>query len=73
MLADRLDAITEAIVQPDPQPVPEAVFERRGVIEPDAVLGASFWGVLRDLRERGVSRDEGLPVLRAAVERDFGL
>ena len=53
--------------------MPESVFERRGVVEPDAVLGASFWGVMRDLRERGVSRDEGLPVLRAAVERDFGL
>ncbi len=73
VLADRLDAITDAIVQPDPQPVPEAVLERRGALEPDAVLGASFWGVLRDLRDRGVSRDEGLPVLRAAVERDFGL
>ena len=37
------------------------------------ILPASFWGLLRDLRARGVGRDEGLPALRAAVERDFGL
>ena len=73
MLADRLGAITDGVVQPDPQPVPEAVLERRGALEPQAVLDASFWQLLRDLRERGVSRDEGLPALRAAVERDFGL
>ena len=72
MLADRLDAIAEGLVQPDPQPVPDAVLERRGALDPDAVLAASFWSVLRDLRERGVSRDEGLPQLRAAIERDFG-
>ena len=73
VVADRLGAISDGIVQPDPQPVPEAVLERRGALEPQAVLAASFWQLLRDLRERGVSRDEGLPALRAAVERDFGL
>ena len=72
VLADRLDAITEGLVQPDPQPVPAAVLERRGVLEPDAVLAAGFWSLLRDLRARGVPRDEGLPQLRAAIERDFG-
>jgi hypothetical protein len=72
VLEERLDAITEQIVQPDPQPVPEAVLERRGALAPDMVLAASFWSVLRDLRERGVTRDEGLPQLRAAIERDFG-
>ena len=72
VLADRLDAIIDGLVQPDPQPVPQAVLERHGSLEPDAVLGASFWSVVRDARERGVSRDEGLPALRAAVERDFG-
>jgi hypothetical protein len=72
VLEQRLDAITEQIVQPDPQPVPEAVLERRGALAPEAVLAASFWSVLRDLRDRAVSRDEGLPQLRAAIERDFG-
>jgi hypothetical protein len=68
-LAERLDAITEQLVTPDPQPVPEAVLERRGAVEPHTVLEASFWGVLREARDRGVGRDEGLPALRAAVER----
>ena len=72
VLADRLDTIAEGLVQPDPQPVPDAVLERRGALEPDAVLAASFWSVLRDLRDRGAVRDEGLPQLRAAIERDFG-
>jgi hypothetical protein len=53
--------------------VPEAVLERRGAVTPDTVLTASFWDVLRDLRERGVSRVEGLPALRAAVDRDLSL
>jgi hypothetical protein len=72
VLGERLDKLAEGLVQPDPQPVPAAVLERRGALEPDAALGASFWSVLRDLRERDVPRDEGLPQLRAAIKRDFG-
>jgi len=72
VLAERLDVVCDALVQPDPQPVPEAVLERRGALDPDAVLAASFWAVLRDLRDRGVPREEGLPLLRGAIERDFG-
>jgi hypothetical protein len=71
VLADRLDPITERLVQPDPQDVPAEVLERRGVLAPEAVLGASFWRVLRDARERGIGRDDGLPALREAVARDF--
>jgi hypothetical protein len=71
VLADRLDRITERLVQPDPQDVPAEVLERRGVLAPEAVLGASFWGVLRDARERGIGRDDGLPALRAAIAQDF--
>src|SRR3954462_6152772 len=67
VVSDRLEAITEALVQPDPQAVPADVLERRGVVAPEAVLGASFWGVLRDARERGVGREEGLPAVRAAI------
>src|SRR3954468_6481828 len=71
VLADRLDAITRSLVTPDPQSVPADVLERRGVIEPEAMLAASFWSVLRDGRERGLSREEGLPAVRAAIARDF--
>src|SRR3954452_8861651 len=46
VLAERLEAITEAIVRADPQPVPEAVLERRGALDPEAVLAGSFWTVL---------------------------
>jgi len=71
VLSDRLEAITEALVRPDPQDVPADVLERRGVVEPEAVLGASFWSILRDARERGVGREEGLAAVRAAIARDF--
>jgi hypothetical protein len=72
VLGDRLDELCDALVQPDPQPVPAAVLERRGALDPEQVLAAPFWSVLRDLRARGVDRERGLPELRRAVERDFG-
>jgi len=71
VLPERLAAITSGLVQPDPQAVPADVVERRGVLDPAAVLDASFWSVLRDARERGVAREEGLPAVREAIARDF--
>ena len=71
VLPERLEAITSALVKPDPQAVPPDVLERRGVLDPAAVLEASFWTVLRDARERGVSREDGLPAVREAIARDF--
>jgi hypothetical protein len=67
VLSERLDAITEALVRPDPQDVPADVLERRGVLDPEATLAAPFWGVLREARAQGLSRAEGLPRLRAAL------
>jgi hypothetical protein len=71
VLSESLGALTEAIVQPDPQRVPHDVLERRETFEPEAVLAASFWSVLRDLRERELPRQRGLAALRTAVDRDF--
>jgi hypothetical protein len=50
--------------------VPEAVLERRGALDPEAVLGRSFWQVLREAREHGTAREEGIGSLRVAIERD---
>jgi hypothetical protein len=72
VLGDRLDALCDGLVSPDPQPVPAAVLERRGALDPDTVLAASFWAALRDLRARGVDRERGLPALRSAIAGDFG-
>jgi hypothetical protein len=69
VLGDRLDDITAGLVVPDPQDVPADVLERRGVLDPEAALAAPFWSMLRDARARGLSRDEGLPLLRAAIAR----
>jgi hypothetical protein len=71
-LEKRYDRIVEKAVVPDPQEVPEDLLERRDVLDPDAVLGASFWDVLRDARSAGTARKEGIRSLRGAVREDFG-
>jgi Methyltransferase domain len=46
VLAERYDDIVRDAVRPDPQDVPADVLERHGVLEPNAVLDASFWPLL---------------------------
>ena len=72
VLDDRYDDIIRAAVVPDPQRVPPQVVERRGALDPETVLAASFWPVLRDLRDRDVPREQGLRQLRKAIRRDVG-
>jgi hypothetical protein len=71
-LADRYEDIVVDTVTVDPQEVPDDVLERRGVLDPDAVLGASFWSVLRDGRAADLSRRRGMHRLHRALRRDFG-
>jgi hypothetical protein len=68
----REDALLEQMVVPDPQDIPADVIERRGVLEPEAVLASRAWPVLRDLREQGSSRRAGIRDLRRAVRSDLG-
>jgi hypothetical protein len=72
VLADRYDEIAGGFVTPDPQDVPADVLERRGALDPEAVLGAAFWDVLRESRGRRIPRDEGVRALRDALRADFG-
>jgi hypothetical protein len=53
VLAENYDAIAREVVVPDPQDVPREVLERRGVLDPQAVLDAPFWPWLA---RRGDSR-----------------
>jgi hypothetical protein len=46
VLAERYDDIVRELVTPDPQVVPTDVLERHGVLDPQAVLDASFWALL---------------------------
>ena len=71
-LSLRQDLLLEQMVVPDPQDVPADVLERRGVLEPEAVLDSRAWPVLRDLRDQGASRRAGIRDLRRAVRRDLG-
>jgi methyltransferase family protein len=72
VLSLRQDLLLEQMVVPDPQDVPADVLERRGVLEPEAVLASRAWPVLRDLRDQGASRRAGIRDLRRAVRRDLG-
>jgi hypothetical protein len=71
-LPRRYERIVSRAVTVDPQRVPKDVVERRGTVDAEAVLAADFWAYLRDARDNDVSREEGLPALREAVEREFG-
>jgi hypothetical protein len=73
VLSDRYDRLLEEAVVPDPQAVPADVLQRRGVLEPEAVLASRTWPVLRDLRDQGTPRRAGLRELRRTVRRDLGL
>jgi hypothetical protein len=72
VLDDRYDDIIREAVVPDPQRVPPQVVARRGALDPEAVLAAPFWGVLRELREHDVPRQQGVRRLRRAVRKDLG-
>jgi hypothetical protein len=70
-LRERYDAIVGDVVVPDPQQVPDGVLERAGALDPEAVLAARAWPLLRGARERGVTRRRGIHALRRAVRRDL--
>ena len=72
-LGERYDAIAAAAAVPDPQRVPERVLARAGVLDPEAVLAASVWPLLRAAREQGRTRRRGIHALRRAVRRDLGV
>jgi hypothetical protein len=67
-LAERHDALVSEWVVPDPQPVPDAVLERRGALAPRDVLSSRVWDVLRHGRDTGIARPAGLRALRGALE-----
>jgi hypothetical protein len=72
-LRERYDAIAAGAVAPDPQDVPEDVLARAGALDPEQVLAASAWALLRSARERGVSRRRGIHSLRRSVRRELGV
>jgi hypothetical protein len=69
-LNEHYDELLREALTEDPQEVPAPVLERRGALDPEAVLSGSFWGVLRDARERDIPRSDGVRELRTALERD---
>jgi hypothetical protein len=73
VLARREAALVEEWVKPDPQVVEQDVFDRVGVLDPQAVLDAPFWRILRDGRDAGTVRDEGVRALRASVSESLGV
>lgn len=72
VLSRRYDLLLERAVTPDPQAVPADVLERRGVLDPEAVLASRVWPALRDLRESDAARTPGVRELRRTVRRELG-
>ncbi len=72
-LREHYDAIVAEAVVPDPQQVPPDVLARAGALDPERVLAAKAWPLLRAARERGCSRRRGIHSLRRAVRRDLGV
>jgi hypothetical protein len=71
VLSDRYDEIVSEAIVPDPQRIPDDIVERRGVLDPQAVLSGSFWSVVRSARESGETPEAGVRRLRRAIRRDF--
>jgi hypothetical protein len=66
-LRDHYAEITAELASPDPQPVPSAVLDRDGAVTAEALLHSTVWEFLRDARDRGIERAEGMPALRELV------
>jgi hypothetical protein len=71
VLAGHYEKLIAELVVPDPQPVPAPVLQRTGTLDPEQVLAAPLWSWLRDARDHGIGREEGLPQLRRAVAAAF--
>ena len=56
------DDLLKQYVDSDEDP-PAEILQRTAAIPPQKILSAPFWAVLRAQRERGVSREEGMPEL----------
>jgi hypothetical protein len=71
VLDERYDQILLETVAPDPQRVPDDVLARGEAIDPEALLEASFWSVLRAGRAGEVTRRKGLRELRRRVKGEL--
>ncbi|HKR98653.1 MAG TPA: class I SAM-dependent methyltransferase [Candidatus Dormibacteraeota bacterium] len=72
VLGERYTDVVAKAISPDPQKIPDEVRDHRWVLDAKAVLDSSIWPMLRDARERGVPREEGIGALRRRVRRDLG-
>ena len=72
VLRGRYDDIAAELVTPDLQELPDDVLRRKRLVDPEELLAAPFWQLLRDARANGVEREDGLRELRRAVRKDLG-
>ncbi|GGL63504.1 hypothetical protein GCM10010129_04020 [Streptomyces fumigatiscleroticus] len=69
VLKDRYDDIVAEFLVPDPQKVPESILDRVEAVQPERLLGASFWSRLSRARNIGLRRSRGWEPLRRAVQQ----
>ena len=71
VLRNRYGEIAAEVVTPDPQDVPDDVLRRKRLVDPEELLAAPFWKLLRDARANGAEREDGVRELRRAVRKDL--
>jgi hypothetical protein len=69
-LTDQLDDIIATYRTDDPQHVPDGILERRGAIDPQAVIDSPLWDFLATNRN-SLGADEGRAALREQVRAAF--
>jgi hypothetical protein len=67
VLKDRYETISLEWVVPDPQAVPAEIVERKGAVDPEALLGARFWPDVVKARNRRARPMPGIGRIRAEV------
>ena len=67
-LRRQYEELLERYTDPTLEP-PQEILGRAGAVPPKKVLSAPFWRLLREQRDRGVPRSEGLPELTRAMRR----
>jgi hypothetical protein len=71
VLSDSYDEIMARFRTPDPQPVPQTLLDRLTAINPDRVLAADFWNVLRSDADPDRMRAELASSLRGSLGEAF--
>jgi hypothetical protein len=67
VLSDSYEELEQQCLVPDPQAVPNEILTWSSALDPEQVLEARFWSMLRQLREEGDTFDGGIEAVRQSA------